>query len=48
MPLTTRQERVLRTVIEEYIASGAPVGSKHLSEHFRLGVGTVRRRAPAA
>ncbi len=38
MPLTTRQERVLRTVIEEYIASGAPVGSKHLSEHFGLGV----------
>ncbi len=38
MPLTARQERVLRTVIEEYIASGAPVGSKHLSEHFGLGV----------
>jgi len=38
LPLTVRQERVLRTVIEEYIASGAPVGSKHLSEHFGLGV----------
>jgi heat-inducible transcriptional repressor len=38
LPLTERQEQVLRTVIEEYIASGAPVGSKHLSEHYRLGV----------
>lgn len=38
MALTARQEQVLRTVIEEYIASGAPVGSKHLSEHFGFGV----------
>ena len=38
MPLTGRQERVLRTVIEEYIATGAPVGSKHLSEHHGFGV----------
>lgn len=38
MPLTIRQERVLRTVIEEYIASGAPVSSKHLCEHFGFGV----------
>ena len=37
MALTARQERVLRVVIEEYIASGAPVGSKHLSERFALG-----------
>jgi len=36
--LTPRQEGVLRAVIEEYIASGAPVGSKHLSEHFAFGV----------
>jgi heat-inducible transcriptional repressor len=35
--LTGRQERVLRAVIEEYIASGAPVGSKHLSERSTLG-----------
>ena len=38
MPLTARQEQVLRTVIEEYIALGAPVGSKHLSERFGFGV----------
>jgi heat-inducible transcriptional repressor len=35
--LTTRQELVLRAVIEEYIASGAPVGSKHLSQSSALG-----------
>jgi heat-inducible transcriptional repressor len=35
--LTSRQERVLRAVIEEYIASGAPVGSKRLSQRFSLG-----------
>lgn len=38
MPLTARQERVLRTVIEEYIARGAPVGSRHLRERFEFGV----------
>ncbi len=38
MPLTSRQEQVLRTVIEEYIASGAPVGSRRLSEQFHFGV----------
>lgn len=44
MPLTARQEQVLRTVIEEYIASGAPVGSKHLSEHhgFDVAASTIR------
>jgi len=36
--LKPRQEQVLRAVIEEYIASGAPVGSKHLSERFAFGV----------
>lgn len=38
MAITARQERVLRTVIEEYISSGSPVGSRHLSEHFAFGV----------
>jgi len=36
--LTTRQEHVLRTVIEEFIASGVPVGSKYLSERFDFGI----------
>jgi len=38
LALTPRQKRVLRVVIEDYIASGAPVGSKYLSEHFAFGV----------
>jgi len=38
LALTARQQRVLRSVIEEYIASGAPVGSKYLSERFEFGV----------
>ena len=38
MPLTSRQEQVLRAVIEEYITSGAPVGSKYLSQRFTFGV----------
>ena len=37
MTLTPRQELVLRAVIEQYIASGVPVGSKYLSERFALG-----------
>jgi heat-inducible transcriptional repressor len=36
--LKPRQEQVLRAVIEEYIATGAPVGSKYLSEQFAFGV----------
>jgi heat-inducible transcriptional repressor len=48
LPLTVRQEQVLRTVIEEYIASGAPVGSKHLSEHFSFGVAASTIRTDLA
>ncbi len=36
--LKPRQEQVLRAVIEEYIATGDPVGSKYLSERFSFGV----------
>ena len=32
MTLKPRQERILRAVVEEYIASGSPVGSRYLSE----------------
>jgi len=38
VPLTARQEQVLRAVIEEYIAGGLPVGSRLLSERFHFGV----------
>jgi heat-inducible transcriptional repressor len=38
MALTPRQERVLRAVVEEFIASGSPVGSKLLFESHIIGV----------
>jgi heat-inducible transcriptional repressor len=42
--LTTRQRDILRRVVEEYIATGQPVGSKHLVERAGLQVSpsTVR------
>ena len=38
MALKPRQEQVLRAVIEEYIASGYPIGSRYLSEQTAFGV----------
>jgi heat-inducible transcriptional repressor len=38
MTLKPRQEWLLRAVVEEFIASGSPVGSRHLSQTSRLGV----------
>jgi len=46
--LKPRQEQVLRAVIEEYIASGAPVGSKYLSERFAFGVAPSTIRSDLA
>ena len=42
--LTERQRKILARVIEEYVATGQPVGSKHLVERSGLGVSpsTVR------
>src|SRR5919198_805600 len=42
--LTQRQREILRSVVEEYVATGQPVGSKTLLERTRLGVSpsTVR------
>jgi heat-inducible transcriptional repressor len=42
--LTERQRKILARVIEEYVATGQPVGSKHLVEQSGLGVSpsTVR------
>ena len=37
MTLKPRREQVLRAVVEEYIASGFPVGSKYLSEMLSIG-----------
>ena len=43
-PLTDRQRRILRLVVEQYVTSGQPVGSKGLVERGALGVSpsTVR------
>src|SRR5580765_2285655 len=43
-PLTDRQRRILRLVVERYVTSGQPVGSKGLVERGDLGVSpsTVR------
>jgi heat-inducible transcriptional repressor len=42
--LTARQREILRRLVEEYVASGQPVGSKYLVEHSGLTVSasTVR------
>ncbi|HEY6584376.1 MAG TPA: hypothetical protein VIZ29_05975, partial [Gaiellaceae bacterium] len=42
--LTARQRDILRHVVEEYIRTGQPVGSRHLVEHAGLSVSasTVR------
>jgi heat-inducible transcriptional repressor len=42
--LTSRQDAILRLVVEEYVASGQPVGSKSLAQRSALGVSpsTVR------
>lgn len=44
MQLTSRKREILRRVVEEYVATGQPVGSRALAERTRLGVSssTVR------
>ena len=44
MQLTPRQRDILGKLVEEYVATGQPVGSKHLVERSRLQVSssTVR------
>jgi len=38
--LTSRQREILRNVVEAYVASGQPVGSKHLVERGSMSVST--------
>ena len=40
--LSERQELILQRVVEEYLAGGAPVGSKWLAEGFEWGPSTIR------
>jgi heat-inducible transcriptional repressor len=47
-PLTPRQREILRGVVEGYVASGQPVGSRHLVERGGLRVSTSTVRAELA
>jgi len=44
MQLSPRQKEILRRVVEEYVATGQPVGSKYLVERagLRVSPSTVR------
>jgi heat-inducible transcriptional repressor len=46
--LTPRQRELLRAVVDEYVATGRPVGSKTLVERTRLGVSSSTVRAGLA
>jgi heat-inducible transcriptional repressor len=48
LELTTRQREILRCVVEDYIATGQPVGSKALVERAQLGVSPSTVRAEFA
>jgi heat-inducible transcriptional repressor len=42
--LTERQQGVLRLIIHEYVSSGRPVGSKHLTQQYPIGVSSATVR----
>ncbi len=44
MELTERQKRILRAVVETYIETAEPVGSKSVMEHADLGVSSATIR----
>jgi heat-inducible transcriptional repressor len=48
MELTPRQKEILRRVVEEYVATGQPVGSKTLVDRAGLPVGASTARAELA
>jgi heat-inducible transcriptional repressor len=43
-PLDLRAQAILRAVIEEYVSTAVPVGSRALVERYRLGVSTATVR----
>ena len=47
-PLTDRQREILSRVVEEYVASGAPVGSRALVERTGFGISPSTVRAELA
>ena len=48
MQLSTRQREILRHIVEEYVATGQPVGSKTLIERAGLGIASSTARAELA
>lgn len=48
MQLTARKREILRRVIEEYVATGQPVGSRHLVEKTNMKVSSSTVRAELA
>src|SRR5215211_7583073 len=46
--ISDRQRRILRHVVEEYVATGQPVGSRTLVEHAELGVSSSTVRSELA
>jgi len=48
VPLTSRQQEILRRLVEEYVASGQPVGSKTLVEKIGLTAAPSTVRAELA
>jgi heat-inducible transcriptional repressor len=42
--LTDRQQRVLRLIVQEYVSSGRPVGSKLLAERYSIGYSSATIR----
>src|SRR5205823_14517595 len=46
--LTSRQREILQRVVEDYVATGQPVGSKHLVEHSQLSVSSSTVRSELA
>jgi heat-inducible transcriptional repressor len=46
--LTPRQREILQRVVEDYVATGQPVGSKHLVERSRLSVSSSTVRSELA
>ncbi len=43
-PLTERQRAILKLIVQEYVATGRPVGSKTLTERYPVGVSSATIR----
>lgn len=42
--ITDRQQQILKLIVQEYVASGRPVGSKTLTDQYRVGVSSATIR----